>query len=61
MKTSEIKRLLRKAGCTVSREGANHEIWFSPKTGEHFPVPRHNGQELKTKTAESIMRAAGLK
>ncbi len=60
MKVSEMKRLLRKAGCRIEREGANHEIWYSPKTDQRFTVPRHNAQELKTKTAESIKEQAGL-
>ncbi len=61
MKTGEMKRLLRKNGCFKESEGANHEMWFSPITGKHFTVPRHNAQELKTKTAESIKKQAGLK
>lgn len=61
MKTSEMKRLLRKANCFKESEGANHEIWYSPITQKHFTVPRHNTQELPTKTAESIRKQAGLK
>ena len=61
MRTSELKRLLRKAGCYKAREGTNHELWYSSKTGKTFTVPRHDGQEVKTKTAESIMKQAGLK
>lgn len=61
MKTSEMKRMLRKAGCRKTREGANHELWYSPITGKQFAVPRHDAQELKTKTAESILKEAGLK
>lgn len=61
MKTSEMKKLLRKAGCTKEWEGTNHEMWYSPITGKRFTVPRHNSQELKTGTAESIKKVAGLK
>lgn len=32
MKVSEMKKLLKKAGCRKIREGGNHEIWFSPIT-----------------------------
>ncbi len=60
-KVSEKKRQLRAAGCYKIREGANHEIWYSPITGKRFTVPRHDAQELKTKTAESIDKEAGLK
>lgn len=61
MKTSEMKRRLRKAKCFKESEGANHEIWFSPITGKRFTVPRHDAHELPTKTAESILKQAGLK
>lgn len=61
MKTSELKRLLRKAGCIKEPGGTNHEIWYSPRTGKHFTVPRHDAKEIKTKTAETIMKQAGLK
>lgn len=39
MKYSEIKRKLKRAGCYCKREGANHEIWYSPATDRMFPVP----------------------
>lgn len=61
MRVSEMKRKLKKAGCYKIREGTRHEIWYSPKTGEEFPVSRHNQEELPSGTAHSIERAAGLK
>lgn len=61
MKVSEMKKKLRKAGCYKIREGTRHEIWYSPKTDEEFPVSRHNTEELPTGTANSIKKAAGLK
>jgi hypothetical protein len=36
MKYSELKKLLKKNGCYLVREGANHEQWFSPKNGKTF-------------------------
>ena len=36
MKVSEIKKLLKKAGCYCIREGDNHEIWYSPITNRHL-------------------------
>ena len=41
MKYSELKKLLKKNGCRMEREGANHELWYSPITGKTFPVGRH--------------------
>ena len=61
MKVSELKKLLRRHGCTLQREGSSHEIWYSPTTGKHFTVPRHNAHDLPHGTANSIKRSAGLK
>ena len=60
MKYSELKKLLKKAGCSIVSEGANHEIWKSPRTGKQFTVSRHKTQEVPTGTLRSIMKAAGL-
>lgn len=60
MKVSEMKRLLRKAGCKKIREGGNHEEWKSPITGKTFQVSRHNDQELATGTEKKIRKQAGL-
>ncbi|RGC40260.1 type II toxin-antitoxin system HicA family toxin [Faecalibacterium prausnitzii] len=60
MRYSELERLLRKAGCTKSREGANHTMWHSPITGETFPVPRHSSEEVPTGTLQRIKKLAGL-
>lgn len=35
----------------------SHEIWFSPLTKQHFPVPTH----IKSRhTANAILKQAGL-
>lgn len=60
MRYSELKKLLRKNGCELKREGANHEQWYSPKTGNYFMVGRHNSQEVATGTLKSIKKDAGL-
>ncbi len=61
MKVSEMKKLLEKSGCSKEKEGTNHEIWYSPITKQHFPVPRHNSKELPTGTEKNIRKQAGLK
>lgn len=61
MKTSELKRKLRKAGCYLSEEGTRHEEWHSPITGKYFQVPRHDSQEVRTGTCNKILKDAGLK
>lgn len=60
MKYSELIKLLKKAGCTVYREGSNHTQWHSPITGKTFPVGRHKSEDVPIGTLKSIMRDAGL-
>ncbi len=61
MKVSELAKALKKSGCYKTGDGTNHERWYSPITNKSFYVPRHYSKELKTKTAESIKKQAGLK
>lgn len=61
MKYSELERMLKKSGCWIDHEAKRHTMWYSPITGELFPVPRHQGQEAKTGTVNNILKAAGLK
>lgn len=58
----ELKRKLRKAGCyEVRKKGRQpHETWYSPITGKKFPVGRHESEEVKPGTLNSILEAAGL-
>ena len=43
MRYSELEKELKKAGCKVYREGANHSIWYSPVTGQKSGEPPQNG------------------
>lgn len=36
MTFGELKRMLKKNGCYLDREGSRHEIWYSPITGSGF-------------------------
>lgn len=60
MKVSEMKKLLKQIGCRKIRDGANHEIWYSPTTNRKFQVPRHQSQELPTGTEKQIRKESGL-
>ena len=60
MTYSELKKILKKNGCYIIREGANHEIWISSKTGEQFTVGRHPKQEVPVGTLKSIKKSAGI-
>ncbi|MBR1688086.1 MAG: type II toxin-antitoxin system HicA family toxin [Prevotella sp.] len=55
MKTSELLKVLRKAGCTIDRHGRRHDKWINPKTGEFDWVPRH-AAEVHTGLAQAILR-----
>lgn len=47
MKSSELLRDLKKAGCHKVREGkGSHEIWYSPITGKQMAVPNHGSKEM---------------
>lgn len=61
MTYAELKKQLKKIGCYMDREGKRHEIWYSPITGESFPVGRHKTEEVKPGTLKSIKEASGLK
>ena len=60
MKYSELKKLLKKHGCYLKRDGARHDIWYSPITDQMFPVGRHDSQDVKNGTLKSILKAAGI-
>lgn len=60
MNYGELKRDLRKHGCFCLREGANHELWYSPITGKTFAVGRHNQKEVASGTLKSIRMDSGL-
>ena len=59
-KYSELKREHRKAGCKIRREGANHEIWYSPITKQEFPMSRHDNEEVKPGTEKAIRKQSGV-
>lgn len=61
MTYSELKKLLKKNGCYFLREGGNHDIWYSPITNRQFPVGRHESQEVKRGTFQTIKKQAGIK
>lgn len=61
MKTSELIKLIkRETSCYKIRSGATHDIWFNPRTGAEFLIPRHKSQELPKGTERNIRKAAGL-
>ena len=61
MKGSELKKMLRKAGCYFVEDGKEHEKWHSSNTGKDFRVPRHDSKEVALGTANRILKDAGLR
>lgn len=54
MKYSELKRRLRKAGCFLLRQGGRHEVWKNPANGHTTMIGRHDAEEVKKKTLQTI-------
>ena len=61
MKISEFIRLLKKQGIKLAEHGTEHDKYVNPKTGQSARIPRHNTKEIKTGTAERILKDLGLK
>jgi mRNA interferase HicA len=61
MKTSEFLKRAVKAGCYFVSHGKKHDVWYSLVTNKYFRVSRHQSQELKGGTLNSMLKDAGLK
>ena len=56
-----MHRKLRKAGCTVVKNGKRHPIWVSPVTGLYFETSYHESEEVKPGTMHDIEIRSGIK
>ncbi|MCQ2347916.1 MAG: type II toxin-antitoxin system HicA family toxin [Paludibacteraceae bacterium] len=62
MKYSELLKILTPLGWQIKRHGANHDIYYNPRIpGRQIPIPRHQSEEVKPKTLQSILKASGIK
>jgi len=61
MTYGELKRRIKKNGCFLHHHGKKHDIWKNPDTGKLFPVGRHDSQEVRITTLNSILKDSGLK
>lgn len=61
MKTSELVKMLKEAGCKLYKHGTRHDTWQSPLTGKRFQVPRHWAKEVQIGTVNNILKDAGIK
>jgi hypothetical protein len=56
--TRDVKKRLKKAGCTFHRQGqGDHEVWHSPLNGRYFTV---DGNIKSRHTANGTLEDAGL-
>lgn len=60
MKYSELKKLLKNHGCRFDHDGGRHEIWYSPITGQLFPIGRHKSEEVSKGTLKAILKQSGI-
>jgi len=58
MTANELKRWLKKQGCTFT-QGTKHTIVHL--RGEFTEIPRHPSTEIKTGTYNAILKKLGLK
>ncbi len=58
MKRSALLRHLRRYGCYLKREGAEHSLWSNPQTGHIEAVPRHI--EIPDKLAKKLCKGLSV-
>ena len=61
MKYNELKRILIANGCFLEGQKANHEWWFSPQSGKHFPLQRHGNMDVGIGVLKSLEKQTGIK
>ena len=55
MKRRNLIKHLRRNGCYLKREGANHSLWCNPKTGHSEAIPRHT--EISNMLSKKMCKA----
>ena len=60
MKYRQLYAELIAAGCYVVRNGGNHDMWFSPITGNIWPIPRHGSHEVPKGTESKNRKVMGI-
>lgn len=61
MKSSELVRLVQRAGWIEIRQNGSHKIFRHPDSGETIAVPYHGSKEVHKGLANSILRAIGFR
>ena len=55
MKRRDLVAELERAGCSLLRHGAKHDIYHQPESGRSEPVPRH--REINEFLAKKILKS----
>jgi mRNA interferase HicA len=58
VKRRDLLTHLRRNGCELIREGANHSWWGNKDTGKRSSVPRHN--EISNNLCRKICKDLGV-
>jgi len=58
MKRTGFLKHLRRYGCVMKREGANHSLWINLNSGVIEAIPRHN--EIPEKLIYKICKNLGI-
>jgi predicted RNA binding protein YcfA (HicA-like mRNA interferase family) len=61
MKSSELLRLIKKAGWVEIRQSGSHIILRHPDQKENLILPNHGSKEVSTGLANKLKKQAGLK
>ena len=61
MTAGEMVRHIRSKGVVLKRHGKKHDTYYNPETRGEAQISRHTTEELKTGTAERILKDLGLK
>lgn len=60
MTAREIEKIIRADGWVYKKTVGSHKHFVHPQKSGKVTIPKHGG-DLKIKTAESILKQAGLK
>jgi predicted RNA binding protein YcfA (HicA-like mRNA interferase family) len=58
MKRKEFIQRLLSNGCILLRQGAKHDMYMNPKTGQKQPIPRHI--EIDNALVKHILKNLGF-
>ncbi|WP_183560646.1 type II toxin-antitoxin system HicA family toxin [Mucilaginibacter sp. SP1R1] len=61
MKSSELLRLIKKAGWVEVRQTGSHIVLRHPDHKDNLILPNHGAKEVGTGLANKLLKQAGLK